>query len=383
MDDRDVEARLSARLHHRFDSAAPPRELVASVEQLIATPPRRFGRAAVRGGSLRLGWPALVAAAAVLVAVVGGVSIGRFPGLGADLPTAEPSATEPPQRWFVVLAPDPAVPAKDSSSLASDIMAARLRALGYGNFTGGVGYAIRFAVPADGPSDEATRRVLGATGDVEFVPLPPEDYGEGKAVAEVGKALPKQEPALFGWDGIESVAFGTDQQDRQTLEFVLKPLARTAFGDYTAGHVMGSIAIVVDGVVVSVPSINEPIPGGQISISNGTVDGSFDAWAAILVGGMLPEAWRGAEVPPVVAREVAIAEAQRGMPYSTLESADVDAIYEGDRWHAVWSVVLLGDFPYACPNVQVGQTPCPTASSALILLDASTGVVLNREFPAP
>ena len=44
----------------------------------------------------------------------------------------------------------------------------------------------KFSIPAEGPSDATVRDVLAATGEVEFVPLPPEDYGDGGLTAELG-----------------------------------------------------------------------------------------------------------------------------------------------------------------------------------------------------
>jgi hypothetical protein len=343
MDDLELEARLRTRLHNRFDDARVPRELAASVAQAMATAPASVGAFNLRLRGRVLGWSA-VAAAAVLVVVA--ITLGSFdlPFLPGSRSTPSPAATAQPNRDFIVLPPAGA-PAKPDSILASDVLLARLRALGIGNFSSGGGYAITFNVPADGPSDDTIRAVLGATGNVAFVPLPPEFYGEGMLEPLVGEPLPHAEPALFGWEGIASVA-PDDTQQLPAVTITLKPAAAGAFADYTTQHLQESFAVVIDGRVASAPVINEPITGGQVTISDGgRNDDVFERMIAIFVGGMLPEAWRGAEVPEIISREVAI-EAARGSlgdgVDQTVVSADLDALQDRSRWRAVWRVDFEG-----------------------------------------
>ena len=384
MDDRELELRLQAHLHRRFDDAQVPAGLEAAVLQGMRTQPRRVAFD-LRRRPIDLGW-SLVAAVAVLV--VGSFLFVRIngpisPGASA---TPGPSVTLPTSRDFIVLPPTAAVPSKASSSLATDVLSARLRALGFGTFSSGGGYAITFELGNEGPSDAAVRRVLAATGDVRFLPLPPEDYyGEHGLEAMVGQPLPKDEPALFGWEGIASVSIGAAAQGAETpgpsamptIEITLKPAAASAFGDYTAAHVNEHFAIVVDGKVASVPVVNGAIPGGQISIVGGGEDpDAFRGLAAILVGGLLPEEWRGADVPQVISQRAAVASALTFYPTADVESAGLTT-REDERGHrAIWWIVLGGDLPHSCPMLRPGATVCPAPEGGIVVvIDAETGVV--------
>jgi hypothetical protein len=363
MDDRELEARLKTRLHARFDEPPIPSDLGANLRQAMTTLPTSFSFQ-LRARRRWLGWPAM--AAVVAVAIVA-ISVGRFtvPGLGGR-PTPSPVASVASERHFIVLAPG-ALPSKPESSLAVDILDARLRALGIGNFTSGVGNAMQFIVPADGPSDASIRAVLAATGDVEFVPLPVADYGlgAGKRQAAIGQPLPKDEPALFGWEGIASANPAYDPGNRiRTVNVSLKPDAAAAFGDYTTSHPGETFAIVIDGRVAMLPVISEPITGGEVNVSGG-VDEDYAFTAAILVGGMLPEAWRGAEVPEIITRDAAIAAAVAGRSDTIAQSANLEAIATATGWQAVWTV----------------ETSVPDGSSTL-MVDAETGSVIAVPIPA-
>lgn len=383
MDDRELETRLRTHFHRMLDNADPSPELRSAVGQVFATPVRRVGLFDLRGRGLASSWGLLTAGVVVAVVAITG-SLGF--NIGAR-PVAQPTATGPTpvptpsqERWFVVVPPSGDVPDKGATSLASDVMSARLQALGFGNFTSGAGFGIEFQVPLDGPSDESTRRVLSATGDVEFVPLPEADYGNGKLVAEVGKPLPKDEPALFGWEGIESVEQGTNQQDRPTLNFTLKPAAREAFGNYTTGHVLGYIAIVVDGRVASAPTINEPITSGEVQVSNGEIPGKdqfFRETIAILVGGMLPERWRGATSPEILTRDEAIAIAYAQWPNGSIADSNLYVAMHGGQPWPIWSVDIDNAFSYLCEQFPPEAT-CP-GESVQVRLDATTGENLTLQ----
>jgi hypothetical protein len=341
MDDLELEARLRTRLHARFDDAPVPPELGPNVARALTTSPASVGGFDVRFRGRWLGWSAVAAAVAIAVVAIT-VSMFTLPSLPGNRSTPSPAPTIAAERTFIVLPPD-GLPAKPDSILAGDVLNARLRALGIGSFSSGGGYAITFSVPSDGPSDDSIRAVLGATGDVEFVPLPPEFYGDGMLEPLVGEPLPHAEPALFGWEGIESVALD-DSQQVPAIAVVLKPAAKDAFADYTAAHVTETFAIVLDGRVAAAPIINEPISGGEVTISAGGLnDAAFDRLAAILVGGMLPEAWRGAVVPVIISREDAIDAARARITDgagATVESADLDALQDGSHWRAVWRVAF-------------------------------------------
>jgi hypothetical protein len=377
MTERELEQRLRTHLHRRFDGAQPPPELVASVRQAISTPPRRIGLPSLRAGAFRPGWLAIAAVVVVAVVAVAGFQLGIL-GPGAN-PTPSPAAT-PTTRHFIVLPSSLTVPDKAQTDLAGDVLAARLEALGFGNFTSSAGIEIKFELPRTGPSDKIIEDVLRATGDVEFVPLPAAQYGTqldpGPLAPVTGEPLPSDEPALFGWDGIASVKIESDQQGRRTLGINLQTAAARAFGDYTASHVNELFAVLIDGRVASVPSINEPIPGGQLQVSFGEVDDPNGATMAILAGGKLPAEWAPPVVPHVRPVEEFIPQVQREDPSATFLSAEL-GVYEsnvGFPWVAVWRMTFTGDFPHSCPAIPPSATPCTIGDTRVVTVDVETGI---------
>ncbi len=136
----------------------------------------------------------------------------------------------------------------------------------------------RIVVEVPGISDtDAIRRLVGRTGLLQFVPLPAAEYGTsnnpGPRVATAGQPLPTSPTALFGGDQVRSANVSQDQQGRRVVAFSLEDEGSKLFGDYTTQHVGEFFAIVLDGNVISAPSINEPITGGSGQISGGGLGG--------------------------------------------------------------------------------------------------------------
>jgi preprotein translocase subunit SecD len=76
-----------------------------------------------------------------------------------------------------------------------------------------------------------------------------------------------------------------------SVTFSLKPEGVDKFHDLTSRNVGGRIAIILDGVVVSAPGVNEPIPSGS-----GSITGSFEKAEAQELASLLKS---GAFVAPV------------------------------------------------------------------------------------
>ncbi len=136
----------------------------------------------------------------------------------------------------------------------------------------------RIVVEVPGISDtEAIRRLVGQTGLLDFVPLPVQDYGTetspGPRQAVAGQPLPTAPPRLFSGDQVRSANVSQDPQGRRVVAFTLQDQGSKLFGDYTTQHVGEFFAIVLDGRVISAPSINEPITGGSGQISGGGLGG--------------------------------------------------------------------------------------------------------------
>jgi hypothetical protein len=375
MDDRELEARLRTHLHQRFDASPVPAGLAATVHQgMTSAPVAKVGFSLGRR-SLQLGW---FATAAIAVAVGAFVLLGN--GFGPAGPGATPVLTPIPtlhvisERWFVVLAPNGTSPSTADREAAAKVLMDRLAGPELKSTSSEAPGLITLTLESEGFPDAAILRILAATGDLEFVPLPAADYGDGKLTAEAGKPLPKDEPALFGWEGIESVAEGIDQQDRPTLNFTLTPAARQAFGDYTTNHAREYFAIVIDGVVALLPVINEPIPGGEVAVSGGGLPGSpeatrFDEAIAVLVGGRLPDAWQGARVERILTQQQAI-DAARASGHGgggDVNGANLEAAHQlvappdDGPWTPVWRITY--------------------ADGAVVTLDATTGAWLSTGIP--
>jgi len=145
----------------------------------------------------------------------------------------------------------------------------------------------RVVVELPGVTDpEAVRKLVGQTGQLDFVPL-------GSTQATEGQVLDaKTYPPLFSGDQVSSATVGTDQNGRPAVDFVLKSTGAQAFATYTAANVGSYFAITLDHAVVSAPVIQNSIPNGNVQITGGGLAG-FNAKDAtnlvtILKYGSLP-----------------------------------------------------------------------------------------------
>jgi preprotein translocase subunit SecD len=129
----------------------------------------------------------------------------------------------------------------------------------------------RIVVEMPGETDrEAVEQLVGQTGRLDFVPIPP-----GEQPPTEGQSLdPATHPVLFSGDQVTSASIGTDPTTGgRTVNFVLKPLGTSLFAQHTAAHVDDFFAITLDGKVISAPRINSAIPGGQVVIEAGGAGG--------------------------------------------------------------------------------------------------------------
>ena len=90
--------------------------------------------------------------------------------------------------------------------------------------------------------------------------------------------------------------------------------------------------MVIDGVVALLPVINEPIIGGQVQISGDSASEDYQETVAILVGGILPESWRGARVVAAMPREQNRGQPRfASCPTPRVRSVELDV---APRWHS-------------------------------------------------
>ena len=145
----------------------------------------------------------------------------------------------------------------------------------------------RIVVEVPGISDtDAIRALVGATGRLDFIPLPRDKYGvqtaPGPQTATAGSPLPTEEAVLFSGDQVKSASVQTDQNGRRVVSFTLEDPGAKLFADYTSTHLNEFFAIVLDNAVISAPYIESPITGGAGQIGGG-VGGFAKAEAENLV----------------------------------------------------------------------------------------------------
>jgi protein-export membrane protein SecD len=273
MDDRELEARLGARLHARHDRGG-------------ASPAFRARAMAAVGAEARrreLPWvlrPLALAAAAAVVVVAAGVGLGmsgRLDGLlgaAATAPGPQASPFAGTALVYEVVAPAGATP--DAATMAKErlIVENRLNATGLAQFSVEVrGAQLVVALPGVFVVDEI-KALVGQTGNLEFVPLPISEYGTntnpGPKTAVEGQPLPTTEKALFTGTEIAQAYPTTDTTGLNAVEIKFKADGARLFGDYTSKHTGEFFAMVFDGTVISAPYIESAITGGTGIISGGT-----------------------------------------------------------------------------------------------------------------
>ena len=284
------------------------RTRMTGVEPLL--PPAPEWRSEQRGGAavrplVRLRAPglpglALVAAAVVIVALaVGPLGLRNGPAVNptASAPTA--TATEP-AAVKLSYAVDPVggrLPTKAEETHLSDLIAARLQAIGIGNFTIAIGTSIQLDLPAS-VDLASVRYVLNHPGVFEIVSLPPEQYGRVEASSNVtagpkplpapGDAIDPALPVLVPDQDFLRDQFKADSSTGTwTVAFALNADGTGKMATFSTAHVGDYIAIVLDGKVVSAPYIVQPITDGNGEIPGGATSTENMLLAAVLRNGPL------------------------------------------------------------------------------------------------
>jgi preprotein translocase subunit SecD len=290
MSDRRIDVDLETRLERAFQSAdlpAAPGRLLDALERVPDAPVLPGGASRAGSGSARrTTWGILGVAAVLLVGGTVALGVGsRGPAPSPAVPSAAPGTRLSYQVAWTAQVPFSA------PALADEVRIVQARI----DATGAVGIAIgtegedRLVVdlPA-GIDTDALRKLIGQRGEVAFIPLGDTQMSTGDVVDE---AL---HPRLFGHEGVAGASIGTNGQTNQrVVTFQLTPAAATQFDAYTKAHIGQYFAIVLDGKVISAPTIQSEIPGGQVEISQSSAIGGFpldeaNELAAILRTGPLP-----------------------------------------------------------------------------------------------
>jgi preprotein translocase subunit SecD len=193
---------------------------------------------------------------------------------------------------YQALPKDGVSPTPEAMGVIKDIIERRVNTTGVSEPVVVVQGSDRVVIELPGITDvDNVRRLVGQTGQLDFVPLGTTQMAEGQPINL------EEFPPLFGGDQLESAAVGQDQTTGGlTVNFVLKnngpDSGAQLFGTYTAGHIGEYFAIVLDGTVISAPVIQNAIPNGQVEISSGSAAGfppqEANSLVTILKFGSLP-----------------------------------------------------------------------------------------------
>jgi protein-export membrane protein SecD len=119
---------------------------------------------------------------------------------------------------------------------------------------------------------DGIEKVTVTTGGSELTPTTELSPSTESAITPTQPTpLPSPGPMIYEsiltGAGLKNVGLDRTQQGEYIIPFELNPDAAQIFADYTASHVGQYLCIVLDKTVISCPTVREPIPSGQASIS--------------------------------------------------------------------------------------------------------------------
>jgi preprotein translocase subunit SecD len=161
--------------------------------------------------------------------------------------------------------------------------------------------ADRIVVQAPGQSDPAElERIIGQTAQLTFQMVDSENSVQ-EALAgrippdsqllvdtETGTPMLVKRRVLVSGENLTSASVGSDQSGRPAIDFRFDGQGARRFGDATAQNIGRPFAIILDGQIISAPTIQSAITGGS-----GQITGNFSIRQAselvtLLEGGSLP-----------------------------------------------------------------------------------------------
>jgi len=237
----------------------------------------------------------------ILIAVLGvlAILIDFLPGLTVPDPSGQSSGRVIETKLgldlrgglkveYRVNAVDGQSPTLDDVNVVKGIIERRVNATGVSEPVVVTSGTDRIVVEVPGATDpNEIRKLVGQTGRLDFVPLPPAEYGTGTSPGQYqaveNQPLPTKEQPLFSGDQVASANTQIDQNGSRVVAFTLKSDGASKFADYTSNHVGEFFAIVLDNNVISAPVINSPITGGSGEITGGGLGGFAKADADNLV----------------------------------------------------------------------------------------------------
>ncbi len=131
----------------------------------------------------------------------------------------------------------------------------------------------RILVELPGLKDpERIKNLLGKTAQLNFrLVSENEEFGVEKMTSEIGENINVSKRIVMSGENLLDAQPNLNNQSNQpTVSFTLDRLGAQKFGRTTTDNVGKRLAIVLDGKIISAPSINEPITSG-----NGMISGNF------------------------------------------------------------------------------------------------------------
>ena len=149
----------------------------------------------------------------------------------------------------------------------------------------------RILVELPGLKDpERIKNLLGKTAQLNFrLVSDNEEFGAEKLMSEIGEELNVSKRIIMSGENlIDAQPNFNNQSNQPTVSFTLDRLGAQKFGRTTTDNVGKRLAIVLDGKIVSAPSINEAITSGSGMISGNFSFQEATDLALLLRSGALP-----------------------------------------------------------------------------------------------
>ncbi|MEZ5338929.1 MAG: protein translocase subunit SecD [bacterium] len=146
-------------------------------------------------------------------------------------------------------------------------------------------------VPGEDDPDSVIS-VIGETAYLEFVNTGNQSMPRGTKFNKDGSKerldeFAKYEQIMDGAD-LAKAYVGFDQMNKPSINFELNPDAAEVFGKFTTNHVGQYLTVLLDGSVITSPSINSPIWGGRGEITGEFTPEDAQKLATQLNAGALP-----------------------------------------------------------------------------------------------
>ena len=261
---------LEQRLQQAFQRGSLPTAPASLVDALQRVPdaPVRSRRSMSRRSTFGLLAAALLVAAVGSLATIGGSTRPSLPP-----PTPAPVANRL-RLEYQLSQTDGFLPGSSDLERIISTLEARIATTGVVGATVEAEGLDRIIVSLPGVTDgEPVRKLIGQTGQIDFVPLGSRQVGRGETI-DLG-----QYPPLFEVNEVASASVSADQNGQPAIDLILTPQGTRLFADYTAQNIGTYFAVTLDGVVLTAPIIQNSIPNGEVQITGGSVSG-FDATEA-------------------------------------------------------------------------------------------------------